>query len=241
MTLSFPIFSSISESRGHHFYNKALGKGSVVLDLGSHLGEFSTEISRRFECRCYAVEALPDLFAKIGESQLVKKLNYAITDSERMVSFNISDNPEGNHVADTVGHEESDVLCQSVMVQGISLSKLMEVEAIEEIDLLKVDIEGSEIPLFDSTSDETLRKIAQISIEFHDFIMDIGADVERVTKRLKSLGFICVRYSFHTNGDVLFVNPKRLNISILERLYISVFSRYLRGFYRVTKRHFSNS
>lgn len=236
MTLKTSTFSGISESRGHHFYTKKLGKDSIVLDLGSHLGEFSTEVSNSFGCKCYAVEALPELYQKIKESSLIKKLNYAIADSEKTVSFCVSDNPEGNHVVDSA---HSSKLSQKIIsVNGRSLSQLMEEEKIENIDLLKIDIEGSEISLFDSTSDEVLEKIDQVSIEFHDFILDIGSDVERIVKRLKSLGFICVRYSFHTNGDVLFLNQKRLNMGLLERLYISLFSRYFRGLPRALRKAF---
>ena len=236
MTLKLCDFSSISESRGHHFYTKKLGEDSVVLDLGSHLGEFSAEISSKFGCKCYAVEALPELCKKIEESTLVKKLNYAITDSEKKVDFCVSDNSEGNYVIDST--HSSELSQQTISVNGLSLPLLMEKEKIRNVGLLKVDIEGAEIALFDSTSDEILERIDQVSIEFHDFMLDISVDVKRIVERLKSLGFICIRYSFHTNGDVLFLNQKRLSMGLLEKLYISLFSRYFRGFSRAMKRAF---
>jgi FkbM family methyltransferase len=234
MVIKISKISGLSEARGHHFYAANLNKNSIVVDLGSHLGEFSTEITKTFGCKSYAVEALPSLYEKIQESELLNKLNYAITDCEKEVSFCVSENPEGNYVNSAGNIANS--FERIISVPGISLSRLIECKEIPSIDLLKVDIEGSEIDLFNSTSDELLKSIGQISIEFHDFKLDISKDVEIIVKRLNLLGFICVRYSFYTNGDVLFFNTNRLKINSSKLFYIQFLSRYFRGFQRAVKK-----
>src|SRR6516165_11387973 len=62
----------------HQFWSTHIGAQSIVVDLGAHLGEFSTEISRRFGCRCYEVEPHPLSHSRIRQSDLVSVLNCAI-------------------------------------------------------------------------------------------------------------------------------------------------------------------
>src|SRR5215212_3687717 len=75
--------------RGHHFLATAINPDSVVVDLGAHLGEFSSEMSTRFGCRCYAVEAHPGLHERIAETPLVRKFNYAVGASDDPVRLRI--------------------------------------------------------------------------------------------------------------------------------------------------------
>ena len=157
MVIKISKLSGISESRGHHFYAKQLNEDSIVVDLGAHLGEFSTEVSDSFGCKCFAVEALPSLYEKITDNQLVKKFNYAIIDSEKQVTFCICDNPESNHL-NNYSNSNAEIK-QTISVDGITLYRLIKSEKINKISLLKIDIEGSEIALFKSTSDEILKNI----------------------------------------------------------------------------------
>jgi phenylalanyl-tRNA synthetase beta subunit len=90
-----------------------------------------------------------------------------------------------------------------------------------------VDIEGSEDLLFDSTSDYTLRRIHQITIEFHDFIPgSISSDkTARISRRLESLGFYCIPFSYMVpkakNTDLLFIQCDECNVSLSERACFS--------------------
>ena len=52
-------------------------------------------------------------------------------------------------------------------IEGISINKLMANFKINQIDILKIDIEGSEKEVF-SQSTEWLEKVGLIFIEFHD-------------------------------------------------------------------------
>jgi hypothetical protein len=71
---------------------------------------------------------------------------------------------------------------------------------ISAIDLLKVDIEGTERKLFRSTSDKLLRSVKGITIELHDFVSGSirGDEVLQTCKRLERLGFFCIPFSFMT-------------------------------------------
>lgn len=227
--------SGLVSLRGHHFYANLVNSNSIIVDLGSHLGEFSREVSNLFGCKCYAVEALPYLCNKIVETPLIKKFNYAISLTNDAVKFGITDNPEYNHIDKWA---VSNVI-ETIIIEGISLETFMRQQHIESIDLLKVDIEGAEIDLFQSMSDNTIRKIKQLTVEFHDFAFPIAKEVEAIKVRLKSLNFTCIVFSRKNNGDVLFINNKYCNIPTFDYLYIIYLAKYVRGLSRIINRLFN--
>jgi FkbM family methyltransferase len=230
-------FSGLVSIRGHHFYANLINHNSIVVDLGSHLGQFSHQVSSFAGCKCYAIEALPSLYAKIEETPLVKKFNYAISLSNQPVKFGVTDNPEFNHI----DKWSVDNLIETITVEGISLETFMQEQHIQSIDLLKMDIEGAEIDLFQSLSDASICKIKQITVEFHDFVFPIATEVEIIKNRLKKLGFYCIVFSKTNNGDVLFLNRKYCNMPIIDSIYIRFFAKYLRGISRIVSRFFDEN
>ena len=237
----------LTSVREHHFFGGQLNADSTVVDFGAHLGEFSSQVSKSFKCKCYAVEALPSLYAKIVEDTLVTKFNYAITNYNKPININISpQNPEGNsifkEVADAVSKKwpvaqvpSTTVLTEEVLtVEGITLETFLNINKIQVVDLLKVDIEGAEVELFSSTKDETFcTRIKQITIEFHDFIEEFkdgrGVKVADLIKRLESLGFFSIVFSIGNYMDVLLINTRLFELSKLDRLNLW----YIKNFYSV--------
>lgn len=219
--------------RGHHFHTKFINENSNVIDLGSHLGQFSEQVSSQFKCKCFAVEALPGLFKRIQENEFIRKFNYAISIDDKPVTFNISDNLEANHV----GKLSSDSN-ENIAVQGITFKSFVKKCNIQNIDLLKVDIEGSEVDLFNSLEDEELKKIKQITIEFHDFVFPIEKEVDLIIKRLSNLGFYPINFSLRTKEDFLFINRKLCNFHFSEYLFTKYIIKTTEGFIRILKRGF---
>lgn len=224
--------SGLIAVRDHHFYANLINSESVVIDLGSHLGQFSSEVSEIFGCQCYAVEALPSLYKQIVETPLLKKFNYAISLEDKPVELCITDNPEGNHIDRGSGVN----VLEKIKIEGITFESFIESQNIETVDLLKVDIEGAEIDLFTSLSDQNLKNIKQITVEFHDFKFSMLEEVEAIKNRLKSLNFACIIYSRVHHGDVLFINKKQCKIPLFSFFYIQYLSKYTTGVPRLTKR-----
>ena len=90
--------------------------------------------------------------------------------------------------------------------------------------------------MLDAVSDETVRNIAQIIIEFHDFCDFCGLvsvnEVRRTISRLKDLGFYSARMSRIGHQDTWLINTKfrpvgpRMNVKI-------ILLKYVRGIMRV--------
>lgn len=224
----------LTSVRGHHFLAAGLDGSSVVVDLGAHQGDFSAEIAARFRCRCYAVEANPALCARMKRLPGVKVFNYAAAADDGPVSLRIDANLEASNLARNAEPGSGSL----VTVPGTTLETFLRSRGIDRVDLLKVDIEGAEVEVFASLSDEWLRHMGQITIEFHDFIerLHIDNEVGRIKRRLTSLGFACIVFSRTNNGDVLFVNRQHYEGSPVAWLYLERVSRYTRGVRRVLRR-----
>lgn len=199
--------------------------------MGANRGEFSRALCERFGARCVAVEASPAIAAKISPSENLRVFNYAITDRDGPVTFNVADNSEMSSIHAANAGPDSRI--SSVQVPGRTIATFLSENGIDRVDLLKVDIEGAEVQLFGpSTSDQTLAKVAQITIEFHDFTGVISkADVDAIVRRLKSAGFVPVRFS-HTNMDWLFARPERCGLGLISTAWIKWIVRNWRFFRR---------
>jgi FkbM family methyltransferase len=205
--------------RGHTFYSKSLYPKSTVLDLGANLGAFSQHIASKYKCNTYLVEASPALFAQINETALVHKYNYAITGKDGFVTFYESSRIDaGNIVA-----PNSKSTGNTFEVKARSIASLIAEIGLETIDLLKIDIEGAEIELFDNIGDEDLKHFKQITIEFHDSVTIPNVspkDVNRVIKKLHSMGFYGIAMG-KKNFDWLFWNTKEIRLPSLAKFYLS--------------------
>ena len=185
-------------------------------------GQFSEAITREFNCTCYAIEAVPSVYSQLPEHGLVKKFNYAISHRNDPLKIYTSDNRESN----SISQEAASVygLQGEILVEGITLETFLNNQRIELVDLLKIDIEGAEEAVFNSTSDATLCNVKQISIEFHDFMPGSISteEVNKITNRLKRLGFICIPFSYlfpdMDTCDFLFINTNRCKIPYKDRL-----------------------
>ena len=226
--------TQIIARRAHHFVLGLLGKGSVIIDLGANRGHFSTEVSRDCGATCYAIEAVPRLYELIPENTSIRKYNLAICKADGPVSFNISSQEESGSMSAL----PDSMLEESITVQGMTLKSFMDANNLDQIDLLKMDIEGAEIELLKSIDDSTLRKIRQITVEFHDFLpyFDQAGDIVLIKARLKRLGFTCIKYSMSCHADVLFINRNSSGLSDLEIAYIKWIDCYVRAFKRGMKR-----
>src|SRR5262249_45076285 len=86
-----------------------------------------------------------------------------------------------------------------VTASKTSLADFCRARSIAAIDFLKVDIEGSELSVFEQASDDLLDSIGQITVEFHDmFRPEDVPRIEAIVRRLRRLGFFHVRFTQFT-------------------------------------------
>jgi FkbM family methyltransferase len=214
----------------HHLIPSLISKDSIVLDIGANRGKFAKEILSRVNCTVHSIEANPYLAAVIVPMRNLHVYNYAITGHNGDVSLYVSQNPEASS---TRGISDA---TKKIVVPGICLETFISKYSLTP-DTLKVDIEGSEVELFESLSENMISKFKQITVEFHDFIgeWNITMQCKDIISKIVNCGFYCIKFSRRSNLDVLFINKNsisKLNCFIIEILYRDLIG----GFHKLRKR-----
>jgi FkbM family methyltransferase len=163
----------------------------VVVDIGGFVGDFSLYAVKRLNARRVIVcEPSPQNWALLlkniannGYEDRIEPVNKAVTDG-------------GNAMMNIHAPEEYQCMvsayCPSEqalsVVPGISLGQLLREHALESVDLLKMDCEGGEYSILESTPADVLSRIRNIVFEYHDIDGGWGR-LEGVKQLLRREGY----------------------------------------------------
>ncbi len=162
-----------------------------VLDIGANGGGFplmlklagvklGTVVCVELNPATYA-RLLVNLQSNIGFSAVAINAAVAGADSEAEIFLNPTRGSTGYSMTANAAASES--LHVAVKTQTFA-SLYSHYFRSERIDICKIDIEGAEYPVIDSTPDEVLSKIRYLVIEFHD-----DARTPALIRRFSELGF----------------------------------------------------
>jgi FkbM family methyltransferase len=169
--------------RDHWLHGFGLEPGDVVVDLGAGIGDEAIVFSRLVGPggRVVAVEAHPRTFACLARTIALNRL-----DNVQAVHAALSDRAGtmrivfGDSYVSSRVDAPDDVGADAVEVPATTLDGLLDAAGVERVDLLKVNIEGSEAPMLRASSLDRVRRIA---VSCHDFIADGSADPSLDTLR----------------------------------------------------------
>lgn len=188
---------------GHLVIPVAFKPNQIILDLGGNKGDFSTAISA-LGGNVYYVEPNPSLYENYKPTGNIIKINKAVSNFNGTSTFILSENDEASSFnKDIMGIWG---VKETLEVQTCDLKTLLQEQGIQQVDLLKMDVEGSELDIIASLSDEELLKVPQLTVEFHEFLDEklLNPTIETI-RRLKAriLGFglfksKILRCSFHS-------------------------------------------
>jgi FkbM family methyltransferase len=165
--------------------------GNFVIDVGGYIGETALFFAQRGARRVFCVEPSPDnlrlLEQNISQSSFKDKIviiRAAILDKDGNVEFYMDNQKYPcHHVANS--HEFMKIQTRDAStcnVQAMSFQSLLEYTGLEEVDVVKLDCEGSEYDILLGTPDSVLKRVRKYIIEYHN-----GPDV--LVKRLDDLGY----------------------------------------------------
>ena len=142
MALNTTGKGTIGEYLSHTFIKQLFRKHPTVLDLGGNVGDFAREMIDRYDATVYLYEPEPDLFRNIPAGPQLKKFEEAVMAAAGPATL----------------HKQPDrcASCfegvpdgEAVTVQAITLDTVFRRISEDEIDLVKIDIEGAEIDLLE--------------------------------------------------------------------------------------------
>ena len=196
---------------GHLLWVSGITGNWSLVDCGANRGVFLTRTLNQLhlptsvvcvEANSVLAEQLPK---PAGVSVTVLNRAVVADDDGAEVKFSISENCEASSiytsVADVFG------VGKTVMVHKITLSTLVDMLPVDGQIVVKLDIEGAELDVLEKIPGECLRRIHQLTVEFHDNLDPrMGPRVQGIIQSLRSQGFVVLKGDAPGNDDVLFLN-----------------------------------
>ena len=210
-----------------------IDKGSVIFDCGANHGEFSKAVSDIFSAVTYGFEPDPRLFDKLPKIKQTTFFNLAVSASVGTIKLALGE----NHCSSAFYRENENQ--EVVDVSATTISDMLLSLNIERINLLKLDIEGAELELLSKLDDNSLSRIDQITVEFHEFRRrEDLPQIRKIISEMRSKGFACLKFSTRTYGDYVFLNRDTCKFNRYAPVMWLINGKYLPVMARVISRFF---
>ena len=162
--------------------NYKLNEQSIVFDIGGYIGDFANLIYEKYKCNVYIFEPSPTFYKicleRFKNNKKIFCFNYGLSDSEN--EYLLSNEKEASSIAKNIIDKNGE------FVKIRKFSEVFEELNINKIDLLKVNIEGSEYNLMPHIIEEKLiERINNIQIQFHIFIADAKEKRDKIINSLE--------------------------------------------------------
>jgi FkbM family methyltransferase len=188
-----------------------LRESSIVVDVG--LGEnvsFSKSLIERYRCVVHGFDPTPRAIEYVRRLNLPRFVlhEYGLDTQKGERSFHLPD--DERHVSGSLVEAEHNRR-RSIRVPLVPLQDVFSLIGASSMDLLKLDIEGTEYALFgDSHFTEQLARVGVLCIEFHHRWANFGkVATEKAVRTLNEIGFRCAWREPATNEEFTFVNAQR--------------------------------
>ncbi len=189
-----------------------LSKSSIVYSFG--IGKdisFDKMIMKNHKCKVFAFDPTPksiNYIKEMGPPNLFIFFDYGITAyASGPFNFYLPANPKG--ISGSLMNTESVDSTNTITVQMKSFDDIVKELGHTHIDLLKMDIEGSEYEVLEKILDSNF-EIDQIIVEFHDRLFDTNTykSIDTVNK-MKGKGYE-IFASSNTFEEISFIHKRKL-------------------------------
>ena len=163
-------------------YEYPLTADSIVLDVGLHKGTFAAEISRRYGCVVHGFEPVDsfreEALAKVSSYPKVHIHSFALG-SVSVDAATISVHGDTSGFYGAPGE-------QTQACRIVSLVEFLRERNITRVDLLKLNVEGSEYDLVEHILRERLAtRIVDLQVQWHPVVKDFQQRYDDLARRLR--------------------------------------------------------
>ncbi len=172
-------------------YEYDLNTDSVVFDVGGYEGHWAAEIFKIYGSTIHIFEPVKEYADKIkkaffGNARIIVHQS-GLSDKNTSREIVLDDN-------------KSSLFINGSRREKVNLTKASDFileNAIENIDLMKINIEGGEYELMENLVQTGLiKKIKNIQIQFHDFVPHAEARMKKIQTALAETHHLTYQYKF---------------------------------------------
>jgi FkbM family methyltransferase len=218
----------------HTFLPGLIREDGIVFDLGVNSGGFVNLVATGC-ARVVGFEPDPSWHGKYQFPENVSIIAKAVAARRGVLHLNVNPTQCSSlHYAETGA--------RVVEVEAVTLEDALALDPNARIEVLKMDIEGEEVAVLQEAPAKLFKRVAQITVEFHDFLDPASVPaIKRVIQRMRDLGFLAFRMSWHSYGDMLFVNQALEPLTLTQRFYLGIYVKYSEGFFRILRRIYNRA
>ena len=171
--------------------NYELDENSLVFDLGGYEGQWSSDIFAMYGCTIHIFEPVEEFANQIerrfSRNNKIFVHKYGLGDSTRTVKVAVNGDESSIH---RKGYD----LRKAFLLRAIDF---IQAHNFEQIDLMKINIEGGEYDLLEHLLDcGFIKHINNIQVQFHDFIPDAEKRMLNIQKQLGVSHCLTYKYTF---------------------------------------------
>lgn len=189
------VVKEIFEENVYEVKDTHFNRGGVVIDIGANIGTFAM-YAGQFAEKVYAIEPEPHNLEALKNNIDINGMN----DKVIPIPFGIS-NFKGTAVIHDSGGGSSikDDGAFGAEIEIMTLDNFFSLYEIDSVDVLKIDVEGSEVEIILGASEETLNKCKYITMEFD---IRSGSDLGKMTQKLSETHHVRTMGSWKRGGMI---------------------------------------
>lgn len=155
---------------------------SVVFDVGGFEGQWASDLFAKYGCAVHVFEPVP-AFAQQIEDRFARNPRITVH-GHGLAHF------DGEVAIGVSGEASSHVRTEHLKAEVETISvrtpvSVMEELGVDELALMKLNVEGAEFDLIDSMIEtDAIRRVRELQIQFHSFVPDAERRLEALRSRL---------------------------------------------------------
>ena len=169
-----------------------LTSNSIVLDLGGYKGDWTNNIFQKYSPIVYIFEPVQSFYNELKtrfNTNKIKVYPFGLAETTKTAIISISQ--DASSILKNYPQSKKEI------VQLIKATDFFEANKIDTIDLIKINIEGSEYDLLDHLIESKfITNIKNIQVQFHDFFPDASQRMQSIQNALQKTHHLTYQYKF---------------------------------------------
>lgn len=159
-----------------------LDPNSIVIDLGGYVGDWAAAIYCMHSPKIFVFEPVPQFYniikRRFSNNKQVSVFDFGLSNENKKVLIDL----KGDATSLYYVNEQED---QNIEISLIDIVHFFNENSFQKVDLLKLNIEGSEYDILERLLDSGwINNIEHIQVQFHDFVEGAEERRSKIRERL---------------------------------------------------------